>query len=98
MGTGRIGLSAHSKRYYEKHKEEVAVKNKEYHKKYYQRPEVKLRQRINVRELKKLSKEIGNCPSCFKPNPEPKYSYCPKCREYHKNYCKRKNESKNIKT
>jgi len=55
--------------------------------------------RIKTKELRDLSKEIGNCPSCFRPNEEnSKYVWCLKCREKNRGYQKdhKKRKKRNI--
>jgi len=48
-----------------------------------------------AKELREISKEIGNCTVCHKPKENPKYSLCFECRErYRKLYHKNKGNKK----
>ena len=39
------------------------------------------------RDLRKISKEIGNCTKCHRKNPNHKYNWCMNCRKYYREYC-----------
>ncbi len=48
-----------------------------------------------AKELREISKEIGNCTGCHKPKESMKYYLCSKCREYHRErYHKNKGKKK----
>jgi len=81
MGTGFFSSIEKGKRQYLERTDEKKEKDKVYKKEYFRREEIKKRRRINQQELRDLSKEIGNCTHCYNPNPNLKYSYCPKCRK-----------------
>ena len=65
-------------------------------KEYYQRSKVRKRDSLRSKELKIISKEIGNCTRCYNPkeDKEDQHAYCLKCRilqkEYNRRYRKRK--------
>jgi len=47
-----------------------------------------------AKELREISKEIGNCTNCHKPKESMKYSLCSKCREYCREYYYKKKGKK----
>jgi len=38
------------------------------------------------KEMRALSRELGNCTHCHKPKDNPKYAFCSKCRQYHRQH------------
>ena len=46
------------------------------------------------KELRDLSKEIGNCTKCHQPKEDQRYLWCINCRAYSKSYYARKKKQK----
>ena len=45
------------------------------------------------KELREVARDIGNCPQCFHTkDKDEKHALCAKCREYSRNYYKKKKE------
>ena len=44
--------------------------------------------------MRAVARDVGNCPSCFKPKDSYRYKLCETCRDYYREYDRKRKEKK----